>query len=220
METMVHDRTFDGKVIQRKEPVGRWISLDEIMTELEKDLLFFDESKGGVTFSGGEPLNQYEFVGELARDCQRREIHTCLDTCGYAAPDALEAVMDWIDLVLFDLKLMDGALHKKYTGVSNEKILNNLEWLLSRNHPVIVRVPVIPGITDNDQNIGSIIEYLGRVSPGQEIHLLPYHDTASEKYRRLGIEDHFRSDKKMDDSRIEQIKNRLEEHGFRPSVGG
>lgn len=219
-EVIDRDYQMDGKLVKRNETIGRWITLHEIISELERDQLFFDQSKGGVTFSGGEPLSQVKFLERLARECRVRDIHTCLDTCGYAPKNTLEVVADVMDLVLFDLKLMDEHDHKKFTGVSNKPILANLEYLLDKNKEVVIRIPVIPGITDSDDNINAMVAYLKRLSPGQEVHLLPYHRTAADKYRRLEIKNYLNDSIGVDPAHLESIRKRFEENGFRINIGG
>jgi pyruvate formate lyase activating enzyme len=166
------------------------MSVPEVMVDIERDLPFYDESGGGVTFSGGEPLHQPDFLQALASVCKEKEIQTALDTCGYASWEVVDEIRDYVDLFLYDLKFIDDARHREYTGVSNEPILRNLRMLAERGHQIILRVPVIPGINDDESNIRQIGDLVAtiRQSNGARIHqvdLLPYHHIAVEKYQRL-----------------------------------
>jgi pyruvate formate lyase activating enzyme len=167
-----------------RELVGRTVTPAEVLSELEHDIPFFDESGGGVTFSGGEPLQQPEFLKALLEGCRGMELHTALDTSGYAPWRVLQSLMDSIDLFLYDLKCIDDDLHKQFTGVSNSTILHNLAGLRTAGKEVIVRIPVIPGINDGEDQIAAAGQFCKRHGI-QRIDLLPYHASASGKYRRL-----------------------------------
>jgi pyruvate formate lyase activating enzyme len=170
---------------QAREIIGKKLSVEEIIKEVEKDLVFYEESDGGVTFSGGEPLKQSEFLESLLICCQKKKIHTAVDTSGYISWGILNKISPKVDLFLYDLKLMDNERHKKYTGVSNELILENLKKLSSVHNNVLVRFPVIPGINDDYQNIKEIGKFLSSLKIAQ-VNILPYHYIGIDKYRRLG----------------------------------
>lgn len=173
---------------QAREIAGREVSVEEVLWEIEKDIVFYDQSGGGASFSGGEPLLQHEFLTALLHECKKKNIHTVVDTSGLSSPQILERVGEFVDLFLFDLKTLDDEKHKEFTGVSNGRILENLRHLADLGKEVIVRIPVIPGVNDDLSDIrasGSFVSSLGNV---REIHLLPYHTTGLEKYRRLGME--------------------------------
>jgi pyruvate formate lyase activating enzyme len=170
--------------------VGRSIEVQELLDVLERDRLLYERSGGGVTFSGGEPLFQPEFLLAALQECKSRGIHTALDTSGYAQPEIFQRIAPSADLFLFDLKLWDPEEHRRFTGVSNVWILKNLTWLVEvgRGKDVIIRIPVIPGITDTERNLAGLLEFLhGLYGKGgvRGVELLPYHDVA-EKYARLG----------------------------------
>jgi pyruvate formate lyase activating enzyme len=171
---------------EARQIAGRRMTVGELVAEIEKDLVFFEESGGGVTLSGGEPLAQPRFVAALLGACRDRGIRTVLDTCGYAPPSVFLAVALLANLVLFDLKLMDPLKHKQYTGVSNRRILANLEELVARGRPVTVRIPVLPGINDADDDIRQFARYLAEL-PVAQVELLPYHHIGAGKYQRLGL---------------------------------
>lgn len=171
---------------EARQIAGRRLSVGELVAEIERDLVFFEESGGGVTLSGGEPLAQPRFVSALLTACRDRGIPTVLETCGYAPSGVFLTVALLADLVLFDLKLMDPVKHKQYTGVSNRRIFGNLEQLVARGRPVTVRIPVMPGINDADHDIRQFAGYLSKL-PARQVELLPYHHIGAGKYKRLGL---------------------------------
>ncbi len=171
-----------------RELVGRNVDVPQVMEEIEKDRLFYDESGGGATFSGGEPLMQHEFLGELLRECRRVDIHTAVDTTGYADPDAVRSIAAVTNLFLYDVKFIDPEKHLKYTGVSNELILENLKMLSEEGARISVRVPVIPGINDDKAEMGAIADFVSNIPGVTELAVLPYHGTARQKYERFGME--------------------------------
>ena len=179
-----------GKCIEKcpaiaREIIGEKLTAEEVIKEIEKDLVFYEESGGGVTFSGGEPLGQSEFLEGLLNGCREKKIHTAVDTSGYIFWEILNKINPKVDLFLYDLKLMDNERHKKYTGVSNEIILENLEKLSSVHNNIFIRFPVIPGINDDYQNIKEMGEFLSSLEITQ-VNLLSYHYIGKDKYRRLG----------------------------------
>jgi pyruvate formate lyase activating enzyme len=184
-EFMLRKRKFNGKECQEKEVVGKEMSLEELMIEIRKDKVFYEESGGGVTFSGGEPLVQSTFLREVLSLCKSEGIHTALDTSGHANSVILQEVMKVTDLFLYDLKLMNDFDHQKYTGVSNRLSLANLDTLIDRGKEIIIRFPIISGITNDEKNIESIARFMSERNL-QRIDLLPYHKMASNKYRQLG----------------------------------
>ncbi|MFO7613165.1 MAG: glycyl-radical enzyme activating protein [Bacteroidales bacterium] len=197
VEEMEVQRMLDGRCFVSESEVGglsraqrgigsMW-SVAEVMQEIVSDAVFYASSGGGVTFSGGEPLMQADFLAEILALCRKKGYHTAIDTSGHAGPAAISSVMDLADLWLYDLKLIDDAKHVEYTGVSNELSLVNLETLAREKKDIIIRFPVIPGITDDDHNISGIISLMKRLHL-KRIDLLPYHDIAREKYRKLGRE--------------------------------
>lgn len=194
---------------------GAIITIEELMKEIEKDVLLYDNSGGGVTFSGGEPLFQHKFLREALRECKKRDIHTVLDTSGYASPDVFSTVLDYVDVFLFDLKLADDEEHRKYTGVSNSLIKDNLRMLVDtgRGHDVILRFPVIPGITDTEKNVDGLVKFVSSLKGINEIDLLPFHDI-SEKYNRLGIEYKMPVRQAPSQEKLKYIKERFEEIGL------
>jgi len=194
------------------------MTVEDVLLEVEKDRVFYDQSGGGVTFSGGEPLYQHQFLHALLSASKRKNLHTTVDTTGYTSPEILERLRDFVDLFLYDLKTLDDDCHREFTGVSNRLILENLERLIQWGRRVIVRIPLIPGVNDDSvsiRNMGAFVRDLGAVS---EIHLLPYHTTGSEKYRRLGMEYGF--SETLSSDRVKVVVNELERYVNIVSTGG
>ena len=185
IEQLTVPRELDGKRFESQLAVGSWQLAGEVLAEIEKDLVFYNESGGGVTFSGGEPMMQPDFIEEMLKLCKGKGIHTAIDTCGHAEPAAFQKIKGLADLFLFDLKLMDDLKHVEYTGVSNELELKNLEMLAKSEDNIIIRIPVIPGITDDQENLEEIATLMKRLQLNR-IELLAYHAIAKDKYRRLG----------------------------------
>jgi pyruvate formate lyase activating enzyme len=168
--------------------VGRAMTVDEVMAEVEKDQAFYRRSGGGVTVGGGEPLAQYTFVAELLEAAQEAYLHTALETSGYAPWDHLEAALKHVDLLQFDLKHMDPARHQELTGQSNELILGNLERVLSVKAPqdVIIRIPVVPGCNDSAENIRETAGFVAELG-FKQTELVPYHRLGVSKYAQYGM---------------------------------
>ena len=219
VETYTRVKSLDNQTFRREETIGYSIGTDDLMQTIQSDTLFYDESGGGVTFSGGEPLMQPEFLREIASRCKDACIHTALDTSGYAPQKILLGILPFIDLILYDIKIMDDALHQKYTGVSNRPILENLEMLNESGKEVRLRFPVIPGITDTEKNLREIQNYLAPFHHIKHIDLLSYHDISRGKYDRFGKNDKMGS-QKLKKGSIGQIQKNFESLGFRVQVGG
>jgi pyruvate formate lyase activating enzyme len=203
-----------------RETVGEVTEAAELVATIEKDQLFYDESGGGVTFSGGEPLAQPQFLEAVLDACNRRDIHAALDTSGFAPAAVLDRVLPRLQLVLFDLKIMDADLHRKYTGVSNETILENLKRIDGGSTPWRLRIPLIPAMTDTETNLEQIARFASGLKSIQGVDLLPFHRIASGKYRRLGLADPMAGAEPPFPDHVAVIKNRFESAGFDVSIGG
>lgn len=199
--------------------VGKKMTVRELMKEIEKDVLFYDNSQGGVTFSGGEPLMQHQFLKQALKECKKRNIHTVLDTSGYAPQNVFREIAQYVDLFLYDLKLYDVEDHKNYTEVSNRIIKDNLKLLsdMGRGRNVIIRFPVIPGITDTEKNIEGLVGFVSTLEGIREIHLLPFHDVR-EKYNRLGTHYKMSIDKAPTLKKMQKIKQKFEKLRLRVKV--
>lgn len=199
--------------------IGRRMTVDEIMAEVERDRLYYDQSGGGVTFSGGEPLLQWRFLLEVLTACEAREIHRTVDTTGFTSERVLLQVAERTDLFLYDLKVMEPALHRRATGVTLEPILANLRRLLGTGARVRIRIPLIPGIT-SDESIDSTGRFLASLPPLEQVHLLPFHRPARDKHRKFGIPWRLETDDDIPGERVAEWEGRLEDRGFTVVVGG
>ncbi|MFW6103539.1 MAG: glycyl-radical enzyme activating protein [Bacteroidota bacterium] len=219
IEEYIRENRLDGLIFKKKQTVGYEIGAGALIEIIEGDRIFYDESGGGVTFSGGEPLMQPEFLKEIATRCKEADVHTVLDTCGYVDQNILIQILPYIDLILFDLKIIDNELHKKYTGVSSTMILENLEFLNDIGHNLYLRFPVIPGITNTPKNLEQVKSYLSKLNKVQHIDVLPYHDISKGKYKRFNKENKM-GEKKLEDGEPERIKKEFEFLGFEVKIGG
>ena len=165
---------------------GKEMSVEEVFQEVERDRGFYLNSGGGVTVSGGEALAQPGFVAELFGRCGDEAIHTCLDTSGHASAAAWHDVLPLTDLVLFDLKHMDSLAHERTTGASNEKILDSLNLVVESGKPLIIRIPIVPGINDGPENVEAIARHVAGLKTVRKVNLMPYHRFGEGKYAMLG----------------------------------
>ncbi len=170
------------------EIVGREMTVEQVLAEIERDRTFYEQSGGGVTFTGGEPLAQPRFLLDLLSACRSRGLHTALDTSGFAPWPSLDEVRPLVDLFLYDLKMMDESRHREWTGVSNADILSNMRRLSEAGHKMIVRIPVIPGVNDDEENLRATGEFLASLPNIPSVELLAYHNIAGAKYAGLGRE--------------------------------
>jgi pyruvate formate lyase activating enzyme len=199
--------------------VGITLTVDQLMAEIEKDVVFFDESGGGVTFSGGEPLMQPDFLDEALRRCQAIRIHTAVDTCGLADSEVLLRISPNTDLFLFDLKLMDDLRHREVTGASNQLIIENLKMLARSRGNIRIRFPLIPAINDDPENVralGALVRSLGIT----RVDVLPYHRAGIAKYVRLGEEYRLPDTGPPSSGEVAQVVAILEQYQLRVQVGG
>ena len=196
----------------------RDMTVAELVRELEKDVSYYDRSGGGVTISGGEPLFQAAFTLDLLRACRKRELHSTLDTCGLVDPALLLEAAATADLVLYDLKAIDSGTHRTWTGAPNERVLENLAALERTDAPVWIRLPLIPGVNEDDANIDATIALLS-ATRFRRVSLLPYHRIADGKYRGLGLENRMSGVEPPSDERVEVIRKRFAAAGFDTHVG-
>lgn len=198
---------------------GKKISTEEVFSEIERDRVFYDQSGGGVTFSGGEPLAQPGFLSENLDLCKQAGIRSAIDTTGYANLELVKKLSKKTDLFLYDLKFIDASLHIKHTGVSNSEILENLDFLINNGCNVIIRIPLIPGVTFTTQNLNDIISFLNKYENKPEINLLPYHRIATGKYEKFNMKYKIKG-KELSKENIEETKNLFIAAGYNVKVGG
>jgi len=199
---------------------GREVTPDTVLAEIEKDLVFYDTSGGGVTFSGGEPLAQPHFLEEMLTRCRERGIHTAVDTCGFASRETIGAVARYTDLFLYDLKLMDEGRHREHTGVSNRPVLENLAFLADHHLRVIVRFPLVAGVNDDEANVHATGRFVASLPEIRRVSILPYHHTARAKYERLGRPYRPGTDGPPSDAVVMRTRAILEEYGLGVTIGG
>jgi len=199
---------------------GTEMTADEVMSQIVRDRIFYEESRGGVTFSGGEPLMQIGFLRELLESCRAEGISTAVDTCGYACTGDLLGVAPITDLFLYDLKFMDDVRHRRYTGVSNAAILNNLEALGSIHSNIWLRVPLIPGVNDSEEEFELLARFAASVRGVRQVNLLPYHRTGLQKFRRLGRTYSMDEVQEPSAELIERIRNKFCAVGLTVMAGG
>ena len=167
------------------------MSVEEIVEEVEKDFIFFFESNGGITFSGGEPTLQIDFLRELVDIFYDKGINIAIETCGYFDWNKVNDVFEKIDHIFVDIKSMDDNIHKEYTGVSNKIILDNICRLSKLNKSMVIRVPIIYGVNDSEENIRNTALFVKQNVLGGKMELLPYHKFGIDKYKALGLEDYI-----------------------------
>lgn len=204
---------------EAREMIGREVSAAALLPELLRDLAFFDESGGGVTFSGGEPLWQPDFLLELLQGCRAQEIHTAVDTSGAVAWASLARVLPYVNLFLYDLKLLDEARHRAATGAGNRLILDNLRRLAEAGATVQLRLALIPGVNDDAANLHATAAYAAALGL-RDLALLPYHDTARAKYGRLGLPYALGGVAAPAAEQVAAAAALLRGHGLRVTAGG
>jgi pyruvate formate lyase activating enzyme len=200
--------------------VGREMTVDEVLDEVEKDRIFYEQSGGGVTLSGGDPAVQTGFAEAILDGCRARGLRTAVDTAGFSSNGAIERLASKTDLVLFDLKVMDEVRHRDVTGVPNGPILENLGKLAAAGTEVWVRIPLVAGVNDDDGNIARTIAFLRSLRTIRQVGVLPYHSGGLEKARRIGKEAKFRKFESPSEPKIAAVEAAFREAGFEVRRGG
>lgn len=202
--------------------VGEYYSVENILEILDKERIFIDQSGGGVTFSGGEPLYQPEFLLEALKACKENGYHTAVDTSGYAREEDFKAAIPYTDLFLFDIKHMDDSIHAKLTGLSNKLILSNYLVLLNAGKEIMVRFPLIPGCNDDLAHLAKLRSYLtvNKRENLKKLCLLPFHKTGTAKYRKFGAEYKMTGTEQPTPERMNELKQFFAETGIAIKIGG
>jgi pyruvate formate lyase activating enzyme len=213
-------RCVDACPVEARQLAGREMSVEDVLAEIRKDTAFYDESGGGVTFSGGEPLGQFEFLGSLLEACRRLEIHTAVDTCGFAPRENLLAIAPLVDLFLYDIKLLDNDRHVRFTGVPNLPILENLHALSRVQANLWLRVPVIPGVNDGGEEMLAIARLASSVPGVRQVNLLPYHKTGIAKFQRLGLAYELSDVASPAADTMDALVHQFQSLGLQAKVGG
>ena len=201
--------------------LGSNIPISVLMKKIDNEAIFFDQSGGGVTFSGGEPLMHSEYLIDALKECGRRMYHRVVDTTAFANLDTLLEVADNCEMFLIDIKVMDSNKHKEYTGVHNEKILSNIKELAKTDCDIIFRMPMIKGVNTDDDNIIKTAEFIKSLNGDRtRINLLPYHKVAENKLVKLGKANAFIEFEPPSDEDISNIISIFKEYDIEASVGG
>ncbi len=194
--------------------MGEQKSVEDVWKVVRRDRDYYEESGGGVTASGGEPLVQADFVAELFKKLHDEGVHTCLDTTGFASAEALGKVLPHTDLVLFDLKHMDSAKHQEVVGVPTEPIHENLRAIVNAGVDVIIRIPYIPGFNDDDENMRATAAFVKEVTPNSHVDILPYHEYGRNKYESVGMTYPMPPTEKPSDEQLAHSKQFFTELGL------
>ncbi|MBC8470735.1 MAG: glycyl-radical enzyme activating protein [Planctomycetes bacterium] len=213
-------RCVDVCMACAREIIGREMTLGEIMAEIEQDVIFYDESGGGVTISGGEPLMQPEFLLAVLNQCQRQRIHTTVDTSCYAEPKIVEMVGERADMFLCDIKHMDSEIHERFTGVGNNPILNNIRLLSEAGKEIIVRIPIIPGFNDEKANIEATGKFTASLPGVIRVDILPFNRGGKEKSTRLKAQSKHLQVETPNEEQMNSIAKSLSKYGFEVKIGG
>ena len=205
-----------------KETIGYEVTVPKLMEEIKKDLLFFEQSGGGVTFSGGEPFFQGDFLYEILEKCRDDYINTAIDTSGHCDSGLLLKAAEMANYILYDVKFIDSKKHEKYCGAPNDLILENLKLLsgMKKGRPrILIRIPVVPGLNDDPAEMKGIFDYIKGLNGIEIVHLLPYHNIQGDKYKRLGMKyelDELPGDESPNMKELLEIFSKK----FRTKVGG
>jgi pyruvate formate lyase activating enzyme len=202
------------------EILGRKASVAQVMTELRKDIVFYDQSGGGATFSGGEPLMQADFLAALLEACRDEGIRTAVDTTCYADAHILRRIAESADLFLCDIKHMDSELHRQFTGIPNDRILENIRVLADNGKRIFIRIPIIPGFNSDRANIEQTAQFVQSLKSVRRVDILPYNRGGLEKAVRLNGEVNLMETQAPDDGTMTEIADTLRSYGFEVKVGG
>lgn len=209
-----------------RQVCGQLFTVEQLLSEVEKDRAFYRRSRGGVTIGGGEPLGQHLFCREFLKEAKKSNLHTAIETCGYAEWNHLQGVMEYTDLMFMDIKHMDPLQHKKLTGKSNELILENIRRasrvIDSEERKIIIRVPVIPALNDSEDNIRATAEFVRGLKTIKKIKLLPYHNMGQAKYMRTKWTGAYSLQKlqPLSGENIQSLKDIVESNGLVGEIGG
>ena len=222
IETVQRIDKIGDREFKLTEQVGKEYSVSELLSLAGRERVFIDESGGGVTFSGGEPLSQPEFLVEALGAFRDEGIHTAVDTSGFASWKSIESIIPLTDLFLYDLKHIDNEEHKRLTGVGNELIINNLQKIAGKGKIVHVRVPLIPGINDGREHIARLVDFISSLNADsiKEIDLLPYHKIGSSKYKRFNMEYMMEGVEQPSQETMNRVSESLKSTGIKVKTGG
>jgi pyruvate formate lyase activating enzyme len=221
-QTVIRTNKVGDREFSNNDEVGKFYAIENILEILDKEKVFINQSKGGVTFSGGEPMVQFEFLLETLKVCKSIGYHTAIDTSGYSLMENYKSITPFTDLFLFDIKHLDEVRHIELTGVSNIGILDNYRFLLESGKDIIVRLPVIPGYNDDTDHMERLKQFLSstKSSSLKKICLLPFHKTGSSKYKRFNIPYRMESVEPPKEEKMQKMKEFFMETGVKVKIGG
>jgi pyruvate formate lyase activating enzyme len=221
-QDIVQKKRIGDREFKNVEEAGKYYSVEEVLSVVRKEDVFIRQSGGGVTFSGGEPMMQHEFLLEALQACKEEGYHTAVDTSGYTSAESLKSVNSFTDLFLFDLKHLDSVRHSDLTGVSNNDIISNYLMLLDISREIYVRIPVIPGYNDEEMHLSELRSFLAstRKKSLSKICLLPFHKTGSSKYIRLDMPYRMEKTEQPSSERMNELKMFFSEAGLKVKIGG
>jgi pyruvate formate lyase activating enzyme len=221
-EDLICNDKVGDRLFQVTKTAGNYYSVDEILEILDRERIFLNRSGGGVTFSGGEPMDQPEFLAEVLMACKQEGYSTAVDTSGYAEADRFRLINPFTDLFLFDIKHLDEYRHIEHTGVSNSVILDNYQLLLEIAKEIWVRIPIIPGFNDDSRYLEELKQFL--ISTKREsltgIYLLPYHRIGSSKYTRLNVSCKMHNVSAPSKEKMKELTDFFCDTGVKVKIGG
>jgi pyruvate formate lyase activating enzyme len=213
-------RCVDVCAAGAREIIGREMTVSQVMAEVERDVIFYDQSGGGVTFSGGEPLMQPDFLVALLNQCRALNIRTAVDTSCYAEPEVAESAAEKADLFLCDIKHIDSETHERFTGVGNKLILDNIRRISKAGRKIVIRIPIVPGFNDDPSNIEATGQFAASLPGVGRIDILPFNRGGIEKSARLAGEIESMQSAIPADDRMSEIAENLSKYVFEVNVGG
>lgn len=202
-----------------RQIAGKEYTVDEVLKEVIKDKVFYEHSNGGVTVSGGEPLIQIDFIEELLKKLKENNIHTAVDTCGAVSFENLKRVAPYTDVFLYDLKVMDDEKHKEFVGISNKLILENLKKLSLIHNNINLRMIIVEGVNADEKHIEDTLKFIENLNI-KKINLLPYHDIAKHKYKKLNMIYEDNKMKKPSEEKMQIFKEMFESNNYNVKIGG
>ena len=213
-------RCADACMTGAREIIGQEMTVGQVMNEVEKDVIFYDQSGGGVTFSGGEPLMQPEFLLALLNQCRAQAVHTAVDTSCYAQPEIVKMISEKTDLFLCDLKHTDSNVHERFTGVGNNLILDNIKHLSEAGKKIVLRIPVVPGFNDDQANIEATGKFAASLPGVGKVNILPYNRGGIEKSARLTAGTEPMQTEPPDKEKMKSVAEILNKYGLEVKIGG
>ncbi len=221
-ETVLMTNKVGEMEFQEYEEAGKFYSIENILEILERERIFFRYSGGGVTFSGGEPVMQFDFLKEALKACKTNGYHTAVDTAGYSSAENFKALIPFTDLFLFDIKHLDEKVHMKYTGVSNAGILDNFRILLDSGRDIMIRIPVVPGFNDDEDHLNRLRLFISENKRDnvKRINLLPYHRIGVSKYKKFNMPYKMDNVKQPSTQRMKELKEFFSATGIDTKIGG